>query len=245
MAYEMLVNMLKSTNRIVCLCGHGTYKENGYVDFRDDDEAYEIEMSYGYSPEELYSSTFFHTRTKLFYQYYRHKVLQLNVKPNQSFEALAQLEQMGKLKCTITRSVHPTLESAGCKKVVNLLGSVSDNTCPRCHKHYSVDYIAGTSKVPLCETCNVTIRPGVTLLGEMVSNHSITEAAWAITNAEVLLVIGCNLNVFLAEKLLQYYSGNRLVLINEEEHYTDRLADFVIHKKVVEVLPAVTNQLFV
>lgn len=243
MAYEMLVNMFESTNRIVCLCGQGTYKENGYVDFRDDDEAYEIEMSYGYSPEELYSSTFFHTRTKLFYQYYRHKVLQLNVKPNQSFESLTQLERMGKLKCTITRSVHPALENAGCNKIVNLLGSVSDNACPRCHKQYPVEYIANTLRVPLCKNCNTTIRPGVTLVGEMISNRAITEAAWAITNAEVLLVIGCNLNVFLSEKLLQYYGGNNLVLINEEEHYTDRLADFVIHKKVVDVLPAITSQL--
>lgn len=243
MAYEVLANMIKNTSRIVCLCGQGVYKESGYVDFRDDDEAYEIEMSYGYSPEELFSSTFFHTRTKLFYQYYRHKVLQLNVKPNQSFEALSQLEKMGKIKCTITRSIHPALERAGCNKIVNLLGSISYNTCPRCHRQYAVEYIANTLRVPLCESCNAAIRPGVTLIGEMKSNLAITEAASAITNAEVLLVIGCNLNVFLSEKLLQYYSGNNLVLINEDEHYTDRLADFVIHKKVVDVLPVITNQL--
>lgn len=243
MAYEVLANMFKSTSRIVCLCGQGVYKESGYVDFRGDDEAYEIEMSYGYSPEELFSSTFFHTRTKLFYQYYRHKVLQLNIRPNQSFEALAQLEKIGKLKYTITRSIHPALESAGCNKVINLLGTVSVNTCPRCHKHYGVEYIANKNRVPLCESCNAAIRPGVTLVGEMISNLAITEAASAITNADVLLVIGCNLNVFLSEKLLQYYNGNHLILINEEEHHTDRLADFVIHKKVVEVLPVVIGQL--
>jgi NAD-dependent protein deacetylase/lipoamidase len=244
MAYEMLKNMIHSSNRIVCLCGLGTYKENGYVNFREDDEAYDIEMSYGYSPEELFSSTFFHTRAELFYKYYKNNVLQLDITPNQSFEALAKLEESGKLKCTITKSIFPTLEKAGCKKIINLLGSISEHTCPRCHKKYAVDYIRNSKKVPLCENCNACIRPGVTLLGEMISNSAITEAASAIMNAETLLVIGCNLNVFMSEKLLQYYNGNHLILINEEEHYTDKLADFVIHKKVVDVLPEVVRELW-
>lgn len=243
MTYEVLVNMIQNSNRIVCLCGMGTYKENGYVNFREDEEAYDIEMSYGYSPEELFSSTFFHTRTELFYKYYKNNVLQLDIAPNKTFEALARLEEMGKLKCTITKSIHSTLEKAGCKKIVNLLGTITDNTCPRCHKKYSVEYIKNSNKVPLCESCNACLRPGVTLLGEMISNSAITEAASAITNADTLLVIGCNLNVFLSEKLLQYYSGNKLILINEEEHFSDKLADFVMHKKVVDVLPEVVGLL--
>ena len=35
------------------------------------------------------------------------------------------------------------------------------------------------------------------------------------------------------------YTGERLVLITKEEHYTDRYADFVIHDKVSDVLPKV------
>lgn len=241
MPYEVLKNIIKKSNRVVCLCGAGVYKENGYLNFRDDEEAYDIEIGYGYSPEELFSSTFFHTRTELFYRYYRNNVLQLNIKPNETFKALAKLEQMGKLKCTITKSIHGTLEKAGCKKVVNLLGTVTDNICPKCHKKYSIDYIKNSNKVPLCDNCNSTIRPGVTLIGEMVSNLAMTEAASVITNADTLIVLGNNLNTYLSDKLLQYYSGDNLVLINEQEHFTDKLADFVIHKKVVEVLPKIVD----
>lgn len=243
MAYEILEKIIEDSNRIVCLCGLGVFKENGYLNFRDDEEAYDIEMSYGYSPEELFSSTFFHTRAELFFRYYRDSVLQLDIKPNETFQALVMLEQMGKLKCTVTRGIHGTAEKAGCKNVVNLLGSVLDNECPRCHKEYSLEYIKNNGKVPLCENCHTTLRPGVTLMGEMVSNLAITEAASAISNADVLLVLGCNLNVFLSEKFIQYYTGNKLILINEEEHYTDKLADFVIHKKVVDVLPDLVKNL--
>jgi NAD-dependent deacetylase len=241
MAYEILEDIFQNSNRLVCLCGLGAYKENGYLNFREDEEAYDIEMSYGYSPEELFSSTFFHTRTELFYQYYRESVLQLDIIPNEAFKALAKLEQMGKLKCCITRCIHGALELAGCKKVINLHGTVSDNTCPRCHKKFPVEYIKQSKRVPLCENCKATIRPGVALVGEMISNAAITEAASAIADADNLLVLGCNLNAFLSEKFLQYYTGNKLILINEEEHYTDKLADFVVHKKVVDVLPEIVE----
>lgn len=243
MAYEILEKIIQESNRVVCLCGLGVFKENGFLNYRDDDEAYDIEMSYGYSPEELFSSTFFHTRTELFFRYYRDSILQLDIKPNESFRALAKLEQMGKLKCIVTRGIHGTLENAGCKNVVNMLGSVLDNACPRCHKVYSIEYIKNSAKVPICEECHTTIRPGVTLSGEMISNTAITEAASAISSADTLLVLGCNLNVLLSEKFIQYYTGNKLILINEEEHFTDKLADFVIHKKVVDVLPEIVNSL--
>lgn len=243
MTYEILEKIIQDSNGVVCICGLGAYKENGYLNFRDDEEAYDIEMSYGYSPEEIFSSTFYHTRTELFFRYYRDSVLQLDIMPNETFKALAKLEQMGKLKCVVTQCIHDTLEKAGCKNVVNLLGTVSDNTCPRCNKKYTPEFIKNSVKVPLCENCRATIRPGVTLAGEMISNAATTEAASAISNADTLLVLGCNLNVFLSEKILQYYSGNKLILINEEEHFTDKLADFVIHKKVIDVLPDVVNNL--
>ncbi|MFA9378869.1 MAG: Sir2 family NAD-dependent protein deacetylase [Lachnotalea sp.] len=243
MSYEILEKIIQDSNRVVCLCGLGVFKENGYLNYRDDDEAYDIEMSYGYSPEEIFSSTFFHTRTELFFRYYRDSVLQLDIKPNETFNSLCKLEQMGKLKCIITRCIHGTLEEAGCKNVVNLLGTVTDNTCPKCHQKYSQEFIKNSIKVPLCEKCRVTIRPGVTLAGEMISNAAITEAASAISNADTLLVLGCNLNVFLSEKFIQYYSGNNLILINEEEHYTDKLANFVINKKVIDVLPEIVNHI--
>lgn len=243
MAFEIFEKIIQDSNRVVCLCGLEAFKENGYLNFVEDDEAYDIEMNYGYSPEEIFSSTFFHTRTELFFHYYRDSVLQLDIKPNETFQALATLEQMGKLKCTVTRGIHGTLERAGCKNVVNLLGSVLENKCPRCHKEYTTEYIKNSVKVPTCDICHTTIRPGVTLSGEMISNLAITEAASAISNADTLLVIGCNLNVFLAEKFIQYYTGNKLILINEEEHYTDKLADFVVNKKIVDVLPEIVRNL--
>ncbi|WP_099468424.1 Sir2 family NAD-dependent protein deacetylase [Konateibacter massiliensis] len=245
MSYEVLENLIRSSSNLVCMCGLGMYKENGYRNFREDEEAYEIEMSYGYSPEELFSSTFFHTRTELFYKYYKDSMLQLDIIPNKSFEALAKLEDMGKLKCTVTRSVHGALEEVGCRKVVNMLGTITDNTCPRCHKKYPVEFIKNSRKVPLCERCNATIRPGVTLIGEMIANSAITEAATAIGNADTLLVLGCNINVLLAEKFLQYYNGDNLILITKEKHYTDKLADYVIHEAVEDVLPRVVDRLLV
>lgn len=240
---EAVRNVINNSNNIVCLCGLGVYKENGYKNYRDDDEVYEIEAKYGYSPEEIFCATFYNTRTELFFKYYKENVLQLDVEPNSSFKSLARLESMGKLKSSITRGMHGTLEKAGCKNVVNLLGCVNDNFCPKCHKSFSAEYIKNSSKVPLCEKCSATIRPQITLMGEMISNKSITEAAAAISLADVLLVIGCNLNQYLSDKFIQYYNGEKLVLINEKPHFSDKLANYVVHERVIDVLPEIVDSL--
>jgi NAD-dependent deacetylase len=143
----------------------------------------------------------------------------------------------------VTRGIHGTLEKAGCRKIVNLLGTVLDNECPRCHRKFSTEYIKNSKKVPVCEYCHSTIRPRVTLSGEMISNLAITETASAISNADILLVLGANLSEFLPEKFIQYYSGNKLIIINEEEHYSDKLADYVIHEKVSDIIPRIVGNI--
>ena len=154
------------------------------------------------------------------------------------------LEHMGKLKCTITRGIYGLPGKAGCRNVVYLHGCVEDNRCPRCGRKYSLDYVKNSpNTVPLCADCGVTIRPGVLLLGEMMHNEDITRAAVEIEKADMLLVLGCNLKTFLSEKFIHYYKGNRLVLINEHEHFADRQADYRIYDKPMNVLPKLLKAL--
>ena len=57
-----------------------------------------------------------------------------------------------------------------------------------------------------------------------------------IRNADMLIIGGTSLAVYPAAGLVNYYRGNRLVLINRDETPYDRYADLVFHESLGDVL---------
>ena len=57
----------------------------------------------------------------------------------------------------------------------------------------------------------------------------------AILRADLLIVAGTSLTVYPAAGLVNYYRGNRLVLINRDETPYDDYADLVFHESLGEV----------
>ena len=156
---------------------------------------------------------------------------------------MAELERRGLIHSIITRRVFGLPESAGCRNVINLHGSVYENYCQRCGRKYPVEYIRNSKRVPLCENCNTTIRPKVCLFGEMVDNQVITRAAREVQKADVLLVLGTNLKTNLCSQLVQYYEGTKLILVNAAPHYADRYADLLINERVDDTLEKIIKEL--
>lgn len=239
MAYELLKSSIAESNSIVFMSGLGFAREINIPNFRDDSEAYEVELKYGYSPEDLYSSTFYSTRPDLFYRYYKEKILYLDGKPNDAYFALAHLEQQGKLKAIITRNIYGIHQMAGNRNIVELHGNIHRNFCINCGATYSAEYIKNSHGIPRCEKCQGSIRPGVSLYGDMIDNGSLSAAGDALNHADMLIVAGTHLNSYLSERLLQYFSGKCLALINPESHFSDNKANIIIHEKVSDVLPQV------
>ena len=58
----------------------------------------------------------------------------------------------------------------------------------------------------------------------------------AIAHADLLLVAGTSLTVYPAAGFVNYYRGNRLVLINRDATPYDHYADLVIHDSLGKVL---------
>ena len=79
------------------------------------------------------------------------------------------------------------------------------------------------------------IRPDIVLYEEPLDQDVLTSAINYIRNAEILIVGGTSLNVYPAAGLINYYRGNKLVLINLSETPYDSYADLVIHEKIGEV----------
>ena len=79
------------------------------------------------------------------------------------------------------------------------------------------------------------MRPDVVLYGEGLDGLSFTRAQREIERADLLIVGGTSLTVYPAAGLIDYYRGDRLVLINKTPTPRDHMADLVIPESIGEV----------
>ncbi len=244
MDVKQVAQILHDSKYVVCLTGREMIVEDGIDSMRNMETAYEIEIKYGYSPEEVFSAQFFNTRAEKFYEFYREEVLAQDKEPGPGYQALADLERLGVLKSTITRQLYNFPRRAGCKTVFNLHGNIYEkNHCPRCGRIYPMEYIRDSKKVPVCEDCRVTLHPGVTLLGEMVEIGLTTQAADEVARADTLLLAGTYMNSELVRQFLRYYRGKHAILIRSGEHFCDKEADYFIEASPAEFLPELVKEL--
>lgn len=230
---EQLKQWIDESDHIVFFGGAGVSTESHIPDFRSVDGLYNQE--YDYPPETILSHSFYVKDTKEFYRFYRNKMLFPNAEPNNAHKSLANLEQAGKLKAVITQNIDGLHQKAGSKEVYELHGSVLRNYCCDCHKFYTLDDILASEGVPHCE-CGGTIKPDVVLYEEGLDSYTLERSISYIRNADMLIIGGTSLAVYPAAGLIDYYQGNKLVLINKDKTARDSHADLVIQAPIGEVL---------
>ena len=231
-AILQLSQWVKESNNIIFFGGAGVSTESGIPDFRSVDGLYN--EKYDYPPETILSHTFFMRNTEEFYRFYHDKMLYLNAKPNMAHKKLAEWEEQGKLKAVITQNIDGLHQAAGSRKVLELHGSVLRNYCMKCHKFYEVDTIQKSEGVPKCE-CGGIIKPDVVLYEEGLNQDTLSEAVKYISEADLLIVGGTSLAVYPAAGLLDYYRGNKLVLVNKTPTARDNVADLIVQGSIGEV----------
>lgn len=232
---KALRNMTESSGRIVFFGGAGVSTESGIPDFRSENGIYDAIRRFGERPETLLSHSFFMEHTERFFQYYRSALLVTDVQPNAAHLALAQLEREGKLTAVVTQNIDGLHTRAGSKNVYELHGSIYRNHCMNCGKFYSAEDIMDMDTVPRC-SCGGVIKPDVVLYEEGLDSDVLQGAVTHIMRADMLIVGGTSLAVYPAAGLIDYYRGNRLVLINKSETPYDKRADLVIHESIGRVL---------
>ena len=229
---DTLKKWINESNYIVFFGGAGVSTESNIPDFRSTDGLYHQE--YDYPPETILSHSFYMRKPEEFYRFYRNKMLFPNAKPNRAHLALAKLEQEGKLKAVITQNIDGLHQAAGSKEVLELHGSVLRNHCTRCGRFYGLDDILKMKGVPKCG-CGGVIKPDVVLYEEGLDSYTINKSVDYISKADILIIGGTSLAVYPAAGLIDYYRGNKLVLVNKSPTPADRRADLVIHAPIGEV----------
>ena len=73
------------------------------------------------------------------------------------------------------------------------------------------------------------------LYEEGLDNKTITDAISYISNADVLIIGGTSLVVYPAAGLIDYYKGNKLILVNKTPTARDSVADLVVQGSIGEI----------
>lgn len=226
---ETLQQWVRESSRIVFFGGAGVSTESGIPDFRSVDGLYS--QKFDYPPETIISHSFYKHDPQYFFRFYKEKMLPLGFEPNITHRKLAQWEQEGKLLAVVTQNIDGLHQKAGSKKVYELHGSVLRNYCEKCGKYYPAEYVKNAKGVPLCQ-CGGIVKPDVVLYEESLVPDTMSSSVSAIRKADLLIVAGTSLTVYPAAGLIQYYRGNRLVLINRDETPYDDYANLVLHESL-------------
>lgn len=233
--WQQLKEWIDGSSNIVFFGGAGVSTESGIPDFRSVDGLYN--QQYKYPPETIISHSFYVRSPEEFYRFYKDRMLFTDAKPNAAHLALARLEETGKLKAIITQNIDGLHQTAGSRTVLELHGSVHRNYCERCHQFYDARFTLESEGVPHCE-CGGIIKPDVVLYEESLDMGTMQEAVSDIGRADVLIIGGTSLAVYPAAGLIDYYRGEKLVLVNKSPTPRDSSADLVVAGNIGEIFSA-------
>lgn len=229
---EILKQWVAQSSRIVFFGGAGVSTESGIPDFRSVDGLYN--QKFDFPPETIISHSFYKRDPEYFFRFYKEKMLPLGYQPNVTHKVLAKWEAMGKLLGIVTQNIDGLHQKAGSHRVYELHGSVLRNYCEKCGKFHSAEFIKAAPGVPRCG-CGGIVKPDVVLYEESLDSSTLNRSVEVIGEADLLMVAGTSLTVYPAAGLIQYYRGNRLVLINRDQTPYDSYANLVIHDSLGNV----------
>lgn len=230
---QELQDIIKKYDNIVFFGGAGVSTESGIPDFRSVDGLYNQE--YDYPPETILSHTFYMKKPEEFYRFYHNKMLFPLASPNAAHRKLAELEKQGKVRAVITQNIDGLHQAAGSQVVLELHGSVLRNYCEKCGAFYDLDYIMKDKGVPLCEKCGGRVKPDVVLYEEGLNQKTLSDAVRYISQAQVLIIGGTSLAVYPAAGLIDYFQGDKLVVINKAPTPRDKYADLLLSGSIGEI----------
>ena len=211
---EELQKMIDEATKIVFFGGAGVSTESGIKDFRSIDGLYN--ENYKYPPEVILSHSFFINNPEEFYKFYKDKLNCLDALPNVTHKYLKKLENKGKKVTIVTQNIDGLHEKAKSNDVLLLHGSIYHNHCMRCQKSFDAEMVFESKGIPRC-SCGGIIKPDVVLYEEALDEEIVTKAIKAIRECDLLIIAGTSLVVYPAASFVNYYQGNKLVIINKDD----------------------------
>jgi NAD-dependent deacetylase len=249
---------------VIALTGAGISTESGIPDFRSPGGLWEK-----YDPMEFMYERFVSNPKRIWEMSLRMKregdLDMAEAMPNQAHLALAELEEMGYLKCIITQNVDNLHQKAGSTDVIEFHGSLLWGRCVNCSGRYQTDEIDvkidSGELPPRCSKCGGVLKPDAVFFGEPIPPQALQRSIAEAQRSDVMIVAGTSAVVypaaelpFIAKRGGGFFStavtepapnvGAIVIEVNDEPtQLTGKVSDYLIIGKVGKVLPEIVTEL--
>jgi len=242
--FQYAAKLIRESRHAVALTGAGISTPSGIPDFRSPGSG----LWTKYDPMEVASIWSFQEDPRRFYAWHRPLAEKINAaKPNPAHVALAELEQIERLRAVITQNVDGLHQKAGSKRVLEVHGNLDTSTCLGCYRVVEsaplmARYLAD-GQVPRCEHCGGVMKPNVIFFGEQLPLRVIMEAQEESRHCDVMLVAGSSLEVVPAADLplAALHHGARIILVNDQPTHMDDRVDVLLREDVAVALPRIVE----
>jgi len=217
-----LAEFVDSHPRLFVLSGAGCSTDSGIPDYRDTNGGWKRPQPVTYQAfvGELATRQRYWARSMIGWPRFGRS------KPNAAHQALARLEQQGKLALLLTQNVDRLHQAAGSINVVDLHGRLDLVRCLACERRMprddfqtlllrmnpawtgldAADAPDGDAEldgldfsrfsIPHCPRCAGMLKPDVVFFGESVPRERVDAGMQAMNEADAMLVVGSSLMVF-------------------------------------------------
>ena len=244
-AVAALRRMIEAAERIVALTGAGISTESGIPDFRSPGGIWSRMKPITY--QEFIASE--EARLEDWRRRFRMNADFAQAEPNAGHFALARMAEHGRLRAVITQNIDGLHQRAGLpdQRLIEIHGNVRGARCLDCSAAVTFEQareiITATGGSPRC-ACGGLIKAAMISFGERLPEETIRNAWNAVSDADLLLVIGSSLKVQPAAGLpLQAKrSGARIAIVNREPTGLDHIADLLVRGPIGRVFSAIYPQ---
>ncbi len=227
-----LLQLLRSSKRLVAFTGAGVSTLSGLRDFRGPQGLYQEQEA-----DKIFDIETFRREPDFFYQHAWELIYQEEAQPSLVHQLLAAWEAQGRLLSVITQNIDRLHTRAGSRAVREIHGSPETHHCLSCGKVVSFSTVKSMLlqqkhkgralfTAPRC-SCGGVFKPDITFFGEALP-EAAWEAAWNdLQQADLLLVLGSSLVVQPAAQLPRMLKPSvPLVIINRGETPLDHKAHY-------------------
>ena len=182
--------------KLVILSGAGVSAESGVATFRDADGLWE-----GHDVMEVATPEGFRKNPALVLEFYNQRRRELfEVHPNAAPQIIAELEK-DFVVTVVTQNVDDLHERAGSSNIIHLHGELLKARCT-INEQAIIDWKEEITLGQLHPQTGKQLRPHIVWFGEAVP--AIIEAAEAVDQADIIVVIGTSMQVYPAAGLVDY-----------------------------------------
>ncbi len=187
--FDRAASLLQNAGKVIALTGAGVSTESGIPDFRSKGGLWSR-----FDPTEYCTIGAFRRDPVKVWTMLSELLFIVDAKPNSGHEAMARMEQIGRLHGIVTQNIDGLHQKAGSSTVVEFHGSMATFVCISCGGEFLFDEVLEMKLPPRCG-CGEVLKPEVVFFDEVIPREALTQTQNLMSKVDVLIVAGTSCQV--------------------------------------------------